>query len=44
MKFENKRVRMKKNEKKNVLQFEKTYFLSRSFLAGPFDLQAQDDL
>jgi hypothetical protein len=27
---------MKKNEKKSVLQFEKTYFLHCFFLAGPF--------
>jgi hypothetical protein len=26
---------MKKNEKKHILQFEKTYSLYNSFLAGP---------
>jgi hypothetical protein len=35
---------MKKNEKKSVLQFEKTYFLYCSFLAGPLALHFKDDL
>jgi hypothetical protein len=36
-------VKMKKNEKKWVLQFEKTYFLYWSFLAAPLTLHFQDD-
>jgi hypothetical protein len=35
---------MKKNEKKHVLQFEITYFLSWSSLASPLALRFQDDL
>jgi hypothetical protein len=35
---------MKKNEKKHVLQFEKTYFLYNSFWAGPLALHFKDDL
>jgi hypothetical protein len=35
---------MKKNEKKRVLQFGKTYFLYNSFLAGPLALHFKDDL
>jgi hypothetical protein len=34
-------IRMKKNEKKQVLQFEKTYFLYCSFSAAP---RFKDDL
>jgi hypothetical protein len=37
-------VKMKKNEKKRVLQFEKTYFLYCSFLDGPLALHFKDDL
>jgi hypothetical protein len=35
---------MKKNEKKLVLQFEKTHFLYYSFFAVPLDLHCKDDL
>jgi hypothetical protein len=35
---------MKKNEKKHILEFEKTYFLYCSFLAAPSDLHSKDDL
>jgi len=35
---------MKKNEKNCDLQFEKTYFLYCSLLAGPLALHFQDDL
>jgi len=34
----------KKSEKKHSLQFEKTYFLHSSLLAGPFALHFQDHL
>jgi hypothetical protein len=44
MKFENRRVKMKINEKKHILQFEKMCFLYCSFLAGPLALHFQDDL
>jgi hypothetical protein len=37
-------VKMKKNEKKCILQFEKTYFLYFSFLAAPSVLHFKDDL
>jgi hypothetical protein len=36
-------VEMKKNEE-HVLQFEKTYFLYFTFLAGPLVLHLKDDL
>ncbi len=36
---------MKKNEKKSVLEFEKTYFFFYcSFWAAPLALYSQDDL
>jgi hypothetical protein len=35
---------MKKNEKQHVLQFEKSYFLYCTFLAGPLTLHFYDDL
>jgi hypothetical protein len=41
MRFESRRGQ---NEKKRVLQFEKTYFLYSSFLAGPLALHFKDDL
>jgi hypothetical protein len=37
-------IKMKKNEKKCDLQFEKTYFLYCSFLAAPLALHVQYDL
>jgi hypothetical protein len=37
-------VKMKKNGKKHILQFEKTYFLNCSFLAVPWGLHFKDDL
>jgi len=37
-------VKMKKNEKKHILQFEKTYYLYSSFLDGPLTFHFQDDL
>jgi hypothetical protein len=37
-------VKMKKNERKSVLQFEKIYFLNCSFLAAPLALHFEDDL
>jgi hypothetical protein len=37
-------VKMKKNEKKSVFQFEKIYFLNCSFLAAPLALHFEDDL
>jgi hypothetical protein len=38
------RVKMKKNEKKRVLQFIKAYFYYCSFLAAPLALHLKDDL
>jgi hypothetical protein len=35
---------MKKNEKKLVLQFEKTYVLYYSFVGAPLALHFKDDL
>jgi hypothetical protein len=35
---------MKNEKKKQVLQFEKMYFLSSSFLAAPLALHFRDDL
>jgi hypothetical protein len=40
MRFESRRGQ---NEKKRSLQFEKTYFLYYSFLAGPLALHFKDD-
>jgi hypothetical protein len=37
-------VKMKKNEKNLLLQFEKTYFLYCSFVAAPLAFHFQDDL
>jgi hypothetical protein len=37
-------VKMKKNEKRRVLQFEKIYFINCSFLAAPLPLHFEDDL
>jgi hypothetical protein len=37
-------VKMKKNEKKHILQFEKKYFLYCSFLAAHLALHFKDDL
>jgi hypothetical protein len=41
---ESRGVKMKKNEKKSVLQFKKTYFLYCFFLAAPLALHLKDDL
>jgi hypothetical protein len=38
------RVKMKKNEKKRVLQFENIYFLNCSFLAAPLALHFENYL
>jgi hypothetical protein len=37
-------VKMKKNEKKHILQFEKTYFLYCSVLTAHLALHFEDDL
>ncbi len=37
-------VKMKKNEKKKVLQFEKMYFSLKKILAAPLALHFKDDL
>jgi hypothetical protein len=37
-------VKMKKNEKHCILQFEKKYFFYCSFLVAPLDLHFKDDL
>jgi len=37
-------IKMKKNEKKLILQFGKTYFLYHLFWATPLDLHFKDDL
>jgi hypothetical protein len=37
-------VKMKKHEKRRVLQFEKIYFINCSFLDAPLALHFEDDL
>jgi hypothetical protein len=37
-------IKMKKNEKKKCLGFEKTYFFYCSFWAAPLAFYSQDDL
>jgi hypothetical protein len=37
-------AKMKKDEKKHIFQFEKTYFLYCSFLAAHLALHFEDDL
>jgi hypothetical protein len=44
MRFESKRGQNEKNEKKQILQVENTYFLYSSILASPLTLHFKDDL
>jgi len=44
MRFESRRGKNEKNEKKHMLQSVKMYFLYNFFLASPLALHFQDDL